>query len=268
MSKNLLTLNKTEKRKVVKELLKNGESKRASSQTLVENNDIASAIHLQILSMEEDIKAMILMLDAHGFKIIENVQHINSIFKNHRLRFVTGFILSSLSYFKEDIERLPELARNKRLVKAILSKKTYFLKPVLLHLANRAMQIQDELFLFSEMERIRQMANYVDFVNEIHSPSNLTIDDFELVQKRVLKINSTVLLIDRNLKSNQITADLVETMNSSNVFDVLNHITQWSKKNDVKKLKNFTDDIQSFIEYISDEENVEEMRSEILKRGK
>jgi|SRR5690554_737523 len=268
MSKTLLTLNKTEKGKVVKELLKNAERKRNSSIILLENDDIASAIHLQILSMEEDIKAMILMLDAYGFKLIQHVKDINTIFKNHRLRFVTGFILSSLSYFKEDIERLPELFRNDRLMKAILEDRTMYLKPLLSHVVDRARQVKDELYLFSEMERIRQMSNYVDFVNEIHSPSNLTIDDFELVQKRVLKINSTVLLIDRNLKSNQITADIVEKINSSNVFDVLNHITQWSKKNDVKKLKNFTNDIQSFIEYISDEENVEEMRMQIHNRNK
>jgi len=268
MSKNLLTLNKTEKGKVVKELLKNAERKRNSSIILLENDDIASAIHLQILSMEEDIKAMILMLDAYGFKLIQHVKDINTTFKNHRLRFVTGFILSSLSYFKEDIERLPELFRNDRLMKAILEDRTMYLKPLLSHVVVRARQVKDELYLFSEMERIRQMSNYVDFVNEIHLPSDLTKAEFEIVQKRVLKINSTVLLIERSLKTNQITTDAVEKMNNSELFEALSHITKWSKKNDVKNLQKFTEDIQSFIEFISDEDNLEEMKMQIHNRNK
>lgn len=268
MSKTILTLNKNEKEKVVNELLKNAERKRNSSIILVKNDDIASAIHLQILSMEEDIKAMILMLDAYGFKIIQNIENINSIFKNHRLRFIAGFILSSFSYFKEDIERLPVLLRNERLIKAVLNKPTYFLKPVLLYLVNRAMQIQDELYLFSEMERIRQRSNYVDFVNEIHSPSDLTIADFKLVQIRVLKINSTVLLIRRSLKNKHVSTDAVKKMNNSKIFEALSHITKWSKKNEVKELQKFTSDIQNFIEFISDEDNLEKMRMEIYNRSK
>jgi AbiV family abortive infection protein len=267
MSKNIMTLSKAEKLKVATELFSNANKKRSSSIKVL-NDDKASAVSLQILSMEEDIKGLILVLDYYGFPLLKEVKDVHNIFKNHKLRYITGLILSVTNLILDDLKQLNKMTRDTNRLKRYQIDSDFLLNDFVRYSVNRIATIKKEVDLFSRMEKIRQKAMYVDFRDEISSPQNISEKDFELVSERVVIINKSIQRLKKMLEIELISKGSIKDIKESNFAQILNLITGWAKKNNIENLKQIIPLFDEYIEYVNNPAQLKKLRDGIEKSRK
>ncbi|MGM0478662.1 MAG: AbiV family abortive infection protein [Bacteroidota bacterium] len=259
MSKNIMTLSNAEKLEVASELFTNANKKRSSSLKLLDH-DNASAVSLQILSMEEDIKGLILILDFYGFPILKEVKDIHNIFKNHKLRYIAGLILSTLNLFVEDFKKLRELFQDMNRMRKHLNDIDFFINEFKSYSENRIASIKQEIKLFSKMEIIRQRAMYVDFQDNLLSPDHISKKDFQIVSERVDTINQSIKKLKTLFEDQLISQGSVEKLNQTGVTVILSFITAWAKKNKVENLEQIIPHFDEFLEYFKDPSQRHELK--------
>lgn len=156
-----------------------------------EGNNGAAISHL-LISTEEAVKGLIVVLDAKGFRF-RNIKGMDVFFKNHEIRFFVGYLIfittlfgddlmKSLKKMKEDpnyANELKEMYWDK--TKMTLKLKWYFLKKIII--------INKEMTWFSKAEIFRQNGFYVDMKGDLSSPLKLTDKEFNEAKKRLQKVN-------------------------------------------------------------------------------
>lgn len=173
-----------------------------SAGVLANDEDYGGAVNKLITSVEELVKAIIMLADAKGFEFrkAEGMQSI--ILKSHSLRHFVGFGMLLLNLFISDFKKffkkikenqadIIEMYENK--VSAENIAKKYMLKIIPI--------LKDEFEWFSKVEKVRQQGTHVDLEEEIITPLSLTSKDYDEVFKRMNNVR-------------YIGQEMIETLNS------------------------------------------------------
>ncbi len=151
-----------------------------------------------LISTEEMIKALVVVLDAKGFDL-RKIKGMDIFFRNHEIRFFIGFITFVVTLFGEDLIKFLEEMKNtpsrtnelssllKDKPKMMGKLKWYFLRKIII--------IRNELEWFSKAEAFRQNGFYVDSKGSLISPLLYTEEDYNETKNRISKVNKTIQYI-------------------------------------------------------------------------
>lgn len=196
------------------QLLQNADSLYKDAQLLASNNSYGRATSMLIHSTEETMKAIILFLDSKGFLFRNKVKGIGGLFTNHSLRYALALLLSIFYIFSADLKKLISAARNNPQLLTNLNENQGLLKEeVFGYFKIKIQMILEEVIWFSKVEFIRQDGFYVDYVDEIKTPLNVSREEYLSVLLRVDNMNSVAAGIMTTLESeDEAIAELMEVV--------------------------------------------------------
>jgi AbiV family abortive infection protein len=192
-NKNYMTLNATECLVAFKYLQDNADSLFNDAKILANSVSYGHATSLLINSSEEYMKAFIIFLDGNGFQFRNRVPGISNIFVNHKLRYGLALILTLLAILIDDFKvLLPHIKKTYNLTFDLMRDKEQIQNEMFSYMDMRIQTVLQEVQWFSEAEFLRQDGLYVDYVNEIKTPLNITKTNFDETAFRITRIRSFI----------------------------------------------------------------------------
>ncbi|MGD0711485.1 MAG: AbiV family abortive infection protein [Bacteroidales bacterium] len=185
-NKSFTNLSQTECIEAYKAILANADRLYNDAKFLSEKSSYGTSISLLILSAEESIKALILIMDGYGLQLRNNIKGLNKIFLNHKLRYPVVLILSCFHVISLDLKFMYEnyLQEPHTIAKCVKGEKLVDDK-FRLFLIKKINEIINEIKWFSNAEVKRQIGFYVDYRDGIISPLQITENDFNDVLIRI-----------------------------------------------------------------------------------
>lgn len=178
------------------EALKISDIKWDSALYLSEKRDFGSSINIHITSIEELIKAIIMLSDSKGFEFRKVKGMENILQKSHTLRHFIGFTMIVMDIFREEMVSLlekvkqdPSLIKNFEVVKDKInsSAKVYINKWFIM--------IREKFLWFKKLESLRQEGAHVGYNLELKSPLQISKDEYTEICKQL----ETVRLIGKQI---------------------------------------------------------------------
>jgi AbiV family abortive infection protein len=192
-NKSFMNLSKKECLEVAIETFRNAENKHSDALILAKNNSYGMAISALILSLEENIKAVILFLDGNGFEFRKRVKGVKNLFVNHKLRYPLGFVLSGFNIFGKDlIGFISKIVSNPSIIKGFNINEREWESLALNYILEKINQLDEERIWFSNAEYLRQDGMYVDYDNIIKTPLSIDKKDFNDILVRVSGISEFI----------------------------------------------------------------------------
>jgi AbiV family abortive infection protein len=235
---NFLSLKKEECIIEANKIHMNADEKWNSALILAKNKDFGSASSLLIISVEEYIKSLIVLLDGKGFGF-RLVPGIGNIFRSHDQRLILAFLMFVMSILTEEfIENLQNFKIKHK--EESLRRNTNHNPNVIPDFISKILQnitpkITDSFNWFKNIEDFRQQGFYSDFDNNDSKSENhyhLTLSKLATV-KYMCKSLTTLIESDRNEdkeKIEQLKLELVKGNFTENLGVGLNKL-KMSKKN-------------------------------------
>jgi AbiV family abortive infection protein len=229
-SKTFMTITQLECLSASRKIVDNSESQWATGLRLSESGEFGSAIAMAIISMEELVKGMMVLADGRGFKL-RSVAGIDTIFKNHQIRYVICFGMLCASIFGDEMVKFISSLRNEperlsRLTKYLKEGNPVARKWLERYAIRKGEVIRDEFNWFSKVDLFRQDAFYSDFSEELKSPLNISRETY-------------IATISRLKRVRQIGHYLVEALNSNDAIyrDHFNNMQKmFNEENYYKKI--------------------------------
>ncbi|MCB9360949.1 MAG: AbiV family abortive infection protein [Flavobacteriales bacterium] len=227
---------------VSEEILQNADELINDAEILAKNKSYGRGISLLINSIEELMKASILIFDANGYQF-RSVKGAKKLFNNHSLRYPLAFVLFLLVLFIDDFKSLLLKVKSKPTI--ILNfpnnKERYY--PIFKkYIHYKIDQISNEITWFFNAEYLRLEGIYVDYSGEIKSPLKLSVKDYDEVLYRVEKIRAFVselnntLIFQNNYPINK-SKSIQDQLKSENVYEKLGFIISKYKSLDSKQIE-------------------------------
>lgn len=271
MSKTFINLNRVECKIASKEAFKNADKHIEIAEKLETSKDYGIAISHLIMGNEEIIKGFILHLDSVGFTF-RQVKGLESIFRNHQLRYLTSYILFALSTFLEESNLwLAERKVHKtfwdifsEFVKMITSEDQETRNIIMSKIITKLEFLLEEIKKFSDFDNQRQQGNYVDFNDELHTPLNKTEKDYMHVKERVIKVKDAVsqLVLNLNLETyenSQSVNEILVTVQKENIYDEIELFLKNAGTKNSDRFHYVSEKIQSLIAIIGIFMNLKEV---------
>lgn len=207
-SKSFVTISREECGIVYKQIIDNSNKKWSSAKILAENGDFGGAASFCIISIEELIKALIIFLDSKGFEF-RRIKGSNSLFEQHRIRFVLTYLMFGISIFGEELMRfVSKVHENPQEIKKLndLMKfdKEKFDKLINSYLLRKFVLMKQELKWFSEIELFRQKGFYCDFSDELETPLSISQTDYEGLFRRLKSVKKVIHKMVIMFNSNEV----------------------------------------------------------------
>src|ERR1700740_1463679 len=150
------------------------------------------AIPHLLMSTEELIKALIIVLDAKGFKFRE-IKGMDLFLKNHEIRFFLSSIIFAVSLFGDDLIKSLEALRKEPSkaveIASVLKDPISRERKLKWYMLRKFFIIRKEVKWFSKAEVFRQNGNYVDMNGDLISPLNISQKEFNETKVRIDKVN-------------------------------------------------------------------------------
>lgn len=237
--KDFTQLSQRECSEVYKSMLENSMKKIESASVIAKADDFGTALSIQIVGLEEAIKAIFIYLDSLGFKF-RQVKGMKSLFTNHELRYFFSviFIISDvilkdfrvilrkvIKYFKahekEFIENNAQF-REKNKDGAI----KYFFEVVIPHIQDRIIHVLNEIESYKQFDKQRQDGLYVDYECKLRTPSDISEEFYNEVVCKVSKVTSLIHKFIEELEDNKadyneaikVQIDLIKKHNGYELF--------------------------------------------------
>lgn len=207
--KNFTTLSSSECLAYYPEIIKNAESKFRTADKIAEHGDYGTALSTQIIGLEELIKAVVLFADGKGFEF-RKVKGMNSVFKNHGLRYLISFFLFVFSVFGEALQEGIDYIIKKAATKEGLAeyrammtdKKEFFDKYILPYFKEKLRFVLEELAWYRDFDKVRQLGFYSDFKEELHNPINIDKEFYLKFMERLERVKKIVFQIIKEMNMN------------------------------------------------------------------
>lgn len=188
-NKNFMSLSKKECLEVAKETFRNSDGMYNDGVALAKINSFGRATSLLILSMEENMKAVILYLDGNGFQFRPKVKGIQNLFINHKLRYPLALVLSGFNIFRKDLrEFIFKIKDNPAVIKDFDKNKKKWEDLAKGYFIEKVKQFIAEIKWFSSAEYLRQEGMYVDYDDVLKTPLDIDEQDYNEVYVRVSAI--------------------------------------------------------------------------------
>lgn len=195
--RNFLNVSAQESKGLHKPIYLNAKKLKSEALLLAENNAYSTASSLTILSTEELIKAILVLLHSEGYKVYR-LKEAHMFFKDHTIRHHLAQLIETGIGLFEATETLKNQKTNfttpKKSIKSIIGmvlNREELLKPISTSI-NRINNLQN-------FNSIKNQGLYVDFNNEIKIPENEVIKtDFENtvnIQQRIMVFYKKLCLL-------------------------------------------------------------------------
>ena len=199
--------------------------------------DYGLSISLMVISIEELVKALILILDASGFEFRKSTS-VKRFFTDHHIRHVTSFWLMVFYVFGSDANKIlsgigitPQNLM--ALFNIVQSKDERMRRLTNWYLEKKIHQLLVELEWFSQMENYRQNGFYCDYD---HSPLNIQFDEFQIALEKLDKVRRVatgIIEIYQNLTPQALkeAKQLSKTLKDSHLYEALGRGIDSIKRN-------------------------------------
>lgn len=161
---------------------------------LAEINSYGMACSSLILSIEERVKAFVLILEANGFRFRFECPHLKRIFYDHRTRYYFAFLFIVFSSAFEEFKSVFLLViqdPNKARKYLALEHKPRVLRRVMkIRLVPWINSLASELNWFAQADQFRQKGMYVDYNSELQHPKDISSNEYKSLYLRCKAINS------------------------------------------------------------------------------
>ncbi len=205
-SKTFLTISKKECLVVYKSILENSDRKWEAGINLSTINDYGGATSMAIISVEELVKALIVLLDGNGFNF-RRVKGMDAVFKHHQIRYFIAYAMFILSLFSDEVakfiiefrEKPDELIRLEEEMRQ--NEEGFFEKNMKRYLFRKMIQLKKEFDWFSQVDIFRQDGFYSDYKEQLKTPITIGVYDYDQViqrLERVRKVGKEIILAFEN----------------------------------------------------------------------
>lgn len=194
VEKSIMNFSRSECLKASKEALKKSRQGFIAAEVLAKTEDYDHASALLITSNENLIKGFILYMDGIGFSF-RTIKGMNSLYNNHKLRYLLGFLLSVFSIFERDLKLLLlKCVRNPKLASQFKFDDPAIMTWLKDYILKRTLQIKAEVEFFSKLDRTRQQGVYSDFD---HAAELITISPqkYKELHIKIASLNSIIYMI-------------------------------------------------------------------------
>lgn len=163
--KNFLNLSRNECLHVYEEIVRNASDLNKSANLSANNSLFGVATSIQILSIEEIVKAMIVFFNGIGIDVLK-IKEIRGVFSSHKLKHETAILFKLIDYLYKYIFK----KRNKGNKNNILS----IIKTVI----KEVIAIPSNIKWFDNADNLKQRGFYVDYIDELKTPQEITQEQY------------------------------------------------------------------------------------------
>lgn len=206
--KTFINISREECLIVYKEMIENSEKRWASAEVLSKNKDYGSAISVAIISIEELVKAIIIVLDGRGFHF-RKIKGVEIFFRNHEIRYVIAYFMFIIKILGDElmnwinkVNENPEKVRS--VIKRMKDEEDFFCKKYKLYFLRKVVLIRQELSWFSKIDLFRQQGFYYDYSGTSQNPVKISENEFSQVKVRLEKVRVVGLFIISELSKNDL----------------------------------------------------------------
>lgn len=195
-NKSFINISQSECLIEYKNILINSNHKWETSKMLAGAKDYGTAISHAIISTEELVKSIVLLLDSNKFQFRNSMP---SIFKDHNLRHFISYGMLILNVFSEDLFKfISEARENPQKTYNTLSaffkdEKSVQLKAKF-YLFKKIILLRKEFRWFSKLEKNRQSGFYYDYIEIPLNPISITEQSYFEVILRLEKVRKIGLM--------------------------------------------------------------------------
>lgn len=174
-------------------IMVSADQKWESGKTLAEKGDFGGATSLAIVSLEEQIKALLLLVDGQGFQF-RKVKGMQAFFQNHSIRYIIAYYIFVMAVFGEDLFRfIYRMRDNPELMKEMVSlyqiDKEAMYKKMGRYIMRKIIQLSNEMEWFSRIDLFRQDGFYSDYDRELKTPVIINKHNYIETMERLLRVH-------------------------------------------------------------------------------
>lgn len=195
-NKSFINISQSECLIEYKNILINSNHKWETSKILADVKDYGAAISHAIISTEELIKSIVLLLDSNKFQFRNSMP---SIFKDHNLRHFISYGMLILNVFSEDLFKFISEARENpektfNTLSAFFENEKSIQLKAKFYLFKKIILLRKEFRWFSKLEKSRQSGFYYDFIDIPLNPITITEQNYIEVHSRLDKVRKIGLI--------------------------------------------------------------------------
>jgi AbiV family abortive infection protein len=188
-------------------IIKNSDEQYQTAIEIYENGKPGIAIPHLLISSEELIKALIVVLDAKGFKF-RTIKGMDIFFRNHEIRFFISALIFVVSLFGDDLFRFLEKMKTDHtkamsMMLNIKNREESSMNKIKWYFLRKYVIIQAEIKWFSNAELFRQNGFYVDMSGNLVSPLTITPQQFQETKMRIDKVNKIIKYMIETFESDE-----------------------------------------------------------------
>jgi AbiV family abortive infection protein len=191
-SKTFSNISKSECLIAYKEVVDNSDSKWRLGKKLAKDKEYGSAIFMAVVSVEELVKAIIILMDGRGFSL-RRVPGMKTIFKNHQIRHVLAYAMFVINIFSEEsINFLKKFRENPeagiKFMNDIVNKDELLMAKMNGWALKKVEMILREFDWFAQVDLFRQNGMYCDYKDGLKNPIRITEENYQEAYLRLEKV--------------------------------------------------------------------------------
>lgn len=173
-------------------ILTSADKKWESGKTLAEKEDFGGATSLAIISLEEQIKALLLLVDGQGFQF-RTIKGMQAFFQNHSLRYIFAYYIFVMAVFGEDLFRFIYRMRDnpdhmKEMISLYQTDKVRMERKIGRYMMRKIIKLSEELEWFSRIDLFRQDGFYSDYNGELKTPIIINKQSYIETMERLIRV--------------------------------------------------------------------------------
>jgi AbiV family abortive infection protein len=202
-SKTFLTISREECLVVYKNVLANSDCKWEASERIAEAGEYGTATSLAIISVEEMVKALVLLIDGKGFQF-RSVRGMDSLFYHHQIRYFIAYAMFLMGIFRDELFRfLKRHHADDNYISGLYGEwqndQEKMLRKIKFYAFRKFIQVRREFVWFSKIDLFRQDGFYSDYEDQLKNPMSISIEDYQKLYDRLKTVREVGLEIFETL---------------------------------------------------------------------
>lgn len=206
-SKTFMTLSKKECLTHYRKVLETSDSNWKSGLILAKEQQYGNAMSMAIISSEELVKALIILLDGRGFEF-RSVQGMDALFANHQIRYVILYVMLAVSLSTDEMkEYLGKLKADPvagfSFVNQITTNDPTALNKLQGYGLELLARLGREFEWFAKVDVYRQQGFYSDYDEQLKTPIEIDSTTYQEALTRLEKVRVVGLGLIETLASSE-----------------------------------------------------------------
>ena len=188
-----------------KDVLQTSESNWKSGIILARENQFGNAMSMAIISSEELVKAIVILLDGKGFEF-RRIQGMDALFANHQIRYVILYAMLVINIFSEELKSYflqfkEDPAKGMAFINGIKANDVNFVTQLQNYGLETLARLSTEFDWFAKVDIYRQQGFYSDYEDQLKTPIDIDTETYHQAITRLEKVRVVGLEIINSLIS-------------------------------------------------------------------